>query len=332
MINNLNNNFKNKTKMNMQPTPRNVKNLSNYAMKPMSFEEAVRVFLYHIKNICNYSQKTILSYESDFNQIAIFLKSIGCDDVREISPNVIADYIIYKREKGLNPRSVNRHLAAARSLFDFLCRFKGLEVNPAHAIKNLKTAKVLPLFITEEKMDLLIDNFLPGDSFKQMRTRIAILVFYHTGMRCQELADLSDEKIDFNSSTLKVVGKGNKERFIPFGEELAGEMRKYMILRDVCVSQEKRDRVFMVTDKGERMTSAQIRIMVKIPMMKVLPKIYCHPHVLRHTFATALMNHGASIEAIKLLLGHESVETTAMYEHVSSAKLKSVYNIAFDRK
>lgn len=318
--------------MNMQPTPRNVKNLSNYAMQPISFEEAVRLFLYHIKNICNYSQKTILSYESDFNQMAIFLKSIGCDDVREISPSVIADYIIYKREKGLNPRSVNRHLAAARSLFDFLCRFKGLEVNPAHAIKNLKTAKVLPLFITEEKMDLLIDKYLPGNTFKQMRTRIAILIFYHTGIRCTELLRLRDEDVNFIAQTMKVTGKGNKQRYIPFGDELEVEMRKYIDMRDEAILSRNLSRCFMRTQNGEQMTAYQIRKMVRLPLLRIVPKIYCHPHVLRHTFATALMNHGASIEAIKLLLGHESVETTAMYEHVSAAKLKSVYNIAFDRK
>lgn len=318
--------------MNMQPTPRHVKNLSNCAMQPMGFEDAVKVFLYHIKNICNYSQKTISSYESDFNQMAIFLKSIGCDDVREISPSVIADYIIYKREKGLNPRSVNRHLAAARSLFDFLCRFKGLEVNPAHAIKNLKTAKVLPLFITEEKMDLLIDKYLPGNTFKQMRTRIAILIFYHTGIRCTELLRLRDEDVNFSSQTMKVTGKGNKQRYIPFGDELEVEMRKYIAMRDDAILSRNLSRCFMRTQNGEQMTAYQIRKMVRLPLLRIVPKIYCHPHVLRHTFATALMNHGASIEAIKLLLGHESVETTAMYEHVSAAKLKSVYNIAFDRK
>lgn len=318
--------------MNMQPTPRHVKNLSNYAMQPMSFEEAVRLFLYHIKNICNYSNKTISSYESDFNQMAIFLKSIGCDDVREISPSVIADYIIYKREKGLNPRSVNRHLAAARSLFDFLCRFKGLEVNPAHAIKNLKTAKVLPLFITEEKMNLLIDKYLPGNTFKQMRTRIAILIFYHTGIRCTELLRLRDEDVNFIAQTMKVTGKGNKQRYIPFGDELEVEMRKYIAMRDEAILSRNLSRCFMRTQNGEQMTAYQIRKMVRLPLLRIVPKIYCHPHVLRHTFATALMNHGASIEAIKLLLGHESVETTAMYEHVSAAKLKSVYNIAFDRK
>lgn len=315
----------------MYSTPRNVKNLNGRVADSWPFDKAVAQFMFHIENVCNYSQKTAISYANDLKVLSNFLNGMGCGIMSEIDAPVLSEFVLWRREAGVKPQSINRALSAYRTFFDYLCRFCGLSHNPALAIRNLRTAQLLPLFVTEEKMDLLIDNFLPGDSFKQMRTRIAILVFYHTGMRCQELADLSDEKIDFNSCTLKVVGKGNKERFIPFGEELAGEMRKYMILRDVSVSQEKRDRAFMVTDKGERMTSAQIRIIVKIPMMKVLPKIYCHPHVLRHTFATALMNHGASIEAIKLLLGHESVETTAIYEHVSHKRLKDVYNLAFKR-
>lgn len=315
----------------MFPTSRNVKNLSNQGADSWTFETATAKFLEHIEKICNYSQKTILAYAGDLKQVGDFLTDLGLERISEVTPNVIADVIMSQREAGKKPQSINRCLSALRSLFEYLCRFCGVSCNPTTAIKNLKTSHVLPLFITESKMDELIDHHLPADTFKQMRTRVAIVMFYHTGIRCQEMANLMDKNIDLQHDTLKVVGKGNKERYIPFGQELKGEIMKYLIIRDNSILSKNICGNFLRSDNGQALTTAQIRVFTKMALLRVVPKIYAHPHVLRHTFATALMNHGASIEAIKLLLGHESVETTAIYEHVSTKKLQSIYKIAFER-
>lgn len=285
----------------------------------------VTEFLNHIEKVRRYSPRTVETYRFNLSQLVNWceLNNLTLDS---INTRDIAAFVMHLAENGLKANSINCYLSSIRSYYDYCCRFECCTVNPAVGFRDLRTTKLLPKFIPEDKMDYLIDNMLPSDTYKRMRTRIIILMFYHTGMRCSELEKLNDTDIDFNRCCIRVMGKGNKERLIPFGEELRNEIMKYVDMRP-----QSKTCAFIQSISGERLTSFQIRRICSIALCRIVPKELAHPHVLRHTFATVLMNHGARIESIKLLLGHSSVNTTTIYEHVSISYLHSIHKIAFGR-
>lgn len=282
-------------------------------------------FLRYIETIRRYSLRTVGTYANNLSFFVDYCKRSGLD-IDNLAPKDITTYIVYlAEEKQLQASSINNHLASIRSYFDYCCRFEGVAVNPAAGIRDLRTPKILPKFISESKMNFLIDHLLPSDTFKLMRTRIVILVFYHTGIRCQELERLTCSDINLSRCFLRVVGKGNKERIIPFGEELRQELQRYLSMRP------KSDNTFLQSIFGQPLTSRQIRRICAIALRRIVPESLAHPHVLRHTFATVMMNHGARIENVRLLLGHASIDTTAIYQHVSVTYLRNLYNQSFNR-
>lgn len=286
-------------------------------------------FINYIQKVLRYSPCTVSSYRKNLTYFSAYLLSEGLT-FADVRPSVVANWVQSLMEKGLQPKTVNQYLSSIRSYFDFCCRFKGLKTNPALQVKDVRTPKVLPKFIPEEKINYLIDNLLPSNDFKRMRTRIIILVFYHCGLRCAEFAGLQDEDISLEKDYLRVLGKGNKERFIPFGHELHNEICRYIAMRDAVITHAQNG-FFLKTIDGLNLTAGQIRIVTKLALCRIVAPELAHPHTLRHTFATVLMNHGASLLAVKTLLGHSSVETTAIYEHVSIKCLHDTYNIAFKR-
>lgn len=280
-------------------------------------------FLAYIEKVRRYSSRTVETYAFNLYQL-----SQWCEDNGKTLDNLdisdISQYVMFLAEvKQLKASSINNYLASIRSYFDFCCRFQGLERNPAAGFRDLRTPKLLPKFIAEKKMNELIDNYLPSNTFKQKRARIIILMFYHTGIRCEELKTLNISDIDMSRCCIHVLGKGKKERFIPFGQELHDSLSDYIANRP-C------DNDYLIQSiSGERLTSFQIRRICSICLQHIVPKELAHPHVLRHTFATVLMNHGARIENIRLLLGHASINTTAIYQHVSLTYLHDVHKLAF---
>lgn len=288
----------------------------------------VQDFINYIEKVRRYSLRTVQSYHNDLELVCRFLASIGTD-LDHATPRQLSSYIIDCMERGLQPKSINQHLAAIRSYYDFCCRFMNQEHNPAAGLRDVRTPKLLPKFISEEKMNFLIDHLLPADNFKRMRTRIVVLLFYHTGIRCNELANLSFQRINFEKDYIKVIGKGNKERYIPFGPELHNELLKYFAM---CPNKDKSSGSCIIqTMWGTPCTSFQIRRICKIALRRIVPDELAHPHVLRHTFATVLMNHGARIENVRLLLGHASCDTTAIYQHTSITYLRNSYDKTFKR-
>jgi integrase/recombinase XerC len=232
-------------------------------------------------------------------------------------------------DKGNNATSVNRRLSALRSFYRFALSHHLVDKDPVHEIVGPKKLKPLPQFLKESEMDRLLEPDMWNSSYESVRARTIIITFYETGIRLSELIGLDDSSVDFENYQLKVTGKRNKQRIIPFGDELYEALADYINLRN-----EKIDRLsdaLFLTSKGRRMTSNQVREEVKINLSKVCTLKKRSPHVLRHTFATAMLNHQAGLESVKKLLGHESLSTTEIYTHTTFEQLKREYANAHPR-
>lgn len=281
-------------------------------------------FISYISKVRRYSCRTVKSYAENLQMFSQWLSLNGVEDVQ---PKHISSYVLYMMEaKKMKPSSVNQHLSSLRSYYDYCCRFEGVAINPAAGVRDVRTPKMLPMFISEDKMNFLIDHLLPSTDFKRMRTRIIILVFYHCGLRCDELTNLRLSDVSLASNYMRVIGKGNKERLIPFGQELHDEIAHYLQFRNTLCTNSSQ---FIVTTFGTACTSFQIRRICKLALRRIVPDALAHPHVLRHTFATVLMNHGARIEYVRQLMGHASADTTAIYQHVSINYLQKTYQTIF---
>ena len=286
-------------------------------------------FLNYLQFEKNRSQLTIKSYAEDLRSFEAYFKKMN-DQLswESVDSDVIRDWMESMMDKGNNATSVNRRLSALRSLFRFAIARKRIEVDPTRMVKGPKRGRPLPQFLKEAEVGRLVDGEW-GNTYKDVRARILVLTFYSTGMRLSELVSLDDDAVDFVNCQVKVLGKRNKERIIPFGEELKVSLLDYINLRDRLV--ERRSKALFVTEKGERMNCNQVRYEVKKNLSRVCTLKKRTPHVLRHTFATAMLNHEAGLESVKKLLGHESLSTTEVYTHTTFEQLKKVYKNAHPR-
>ena len=286
-------------------------------------------FLNYLQFEKNRSQLTIKSYAEDLRSFEAYFKKMN-DQLswESVDSDVIRDWMESMMDKGNNATSVNRRLSALRSLFRFAIARKRIEVDPTRMVKGPKRGRPLPQFLKEAEVGRLVDGEW-GNTYKDVRARILVLTFYSTGMRLSELVSLDDDAVDFVNCQVKVLGKRNKERIIPFGEELKVSLLDYINLRDRLV--ERRSKALFVTEKGERMNCNQVRYEVKKNLSRVCTLKKRTPHVLRHTFATAMLNHEARLESVKKLLGHESLSTTEVYTHTTFEQLKKVYKNAHPR-
>jgi len=234
-------------------------------------------------------------------------------------------------DKGDMASTVNRCLSAVRSFFRFALSRGLVKHDPSHIVKGPKKQKPLPQFVRENEMDRLLD--LPemwGDSYKDVRARTIIMLLYEAGLRRSELAGLNDVDVDFANRQLKVTGKRNKQRIIPFGEELADQLQHYINERNAQFENRLDDALFL-GDKGRRVTVTMVYKTVRKYLSQVTTLKKRSPHVLRHSFATAMLNNGAGLESVRKLLGHESVATTEIYTHTTFEQLKKVYKNAHPR-
>lgn len=279
-----------------------------------------------------YSTATAEDYERDLRSLEHFFHSLeGGLSWTTIDADVIRQWMAQKMEGGMDARTVKRRLAAFRSFYRFLQRVGLTERNPAALVVNPKTKKRLPTFLKEQEMDRLFDKVHFGEGFTAVRDRLVLLIFYTTGIRVSELAGLPASAVDVVVGELKVTGKRNKQRIIPFGEELAEELKAYLPLRAECVGGGE-TKSLIVDEKGTGLTDAQLREIVRKYLSMVTTQKKRTPHVLRHTFATVMLNNGADIGAVKELLGHESLSTTEVYTHTSFGDLKKAYAAAHPRE
>lgn len=287
-------------------------------------------FLDYLRYERNYSEETITAYRNDICQFELFSKEEGEElALSDVSTDLVREWIVSLMEKGYTSTSINRKLSSLRSFYKFLLRKGEVDIDPLRKIIPPKNKKKLPSFLRENEMDKLLDETDFGEGFKGCRDRVIISVFYATGMRLSELIGLDDEDVDFSVSLIKVTGKRNKQRLIPFGEELKNLMMEYRELRNKEVLMQSS--AFFVRDTGERLSRIIVERLVKRHLSKVVTLKKRSPHVLRHTFATTMLNHDATLGAIKELLGHESLTTTEVYTHTTFEELKKVYNSAHPR-
>lgn len=287
-------------------------------------------FLDYLKLERNYSRLTVLKYESCLRLFEEYFKNLNAElEWESVDADVIRDWMESMMDSGLTAATVNGRLSAVRSFYRFALKKGLVENDPAHTITGPKKEKPLPKFIREKDMDRLLQPEMWGDTYKDVCARTIILLFYETGMRVGELVMLDDEMVDMDNRQLKVTGKRNKQRIIPFGAELEQALRDFVRLRDEQV--ERTEKGFFVTEKGQRVTYEQVRRMVKNHLGRVTTQQKRTPHVLRHTFATTMLNHEAGLESVKQLLGHESLATTEIYTHTTFEQLKKVYEKAHPR-
>lgn len=287
-------------------------------------------FLDYLQYERNYSEETIKSYREDLRQFEEFAREeIGDSAPSEVKAELVREWIVSLMDRGYTSTSINRKLSSLRSFYKFLLRKGEVAVNPLQKITGPKNKKPLPAFLRESDMDRLLDEVDFGEGFKGCRDHMVIEMFYATGVRLSELIGLDNKDVDFSSSLIKVTGKRNKQRLIPFGEELKIAMMEYVDVRNEAVP--IRTNAFFVRENGERLSRSIVENLVKRNLSKVVTLKKRSPHVLRHTFATTMLNHDAELGAIKELLGHESLATTEVYTHTTFEELKKVYNLAHPR-
>ena len=276
------------------------------------------------------SEETLKAYRDDLLQFVAYCGEMCVNPVvADIDADLIRGWVVELMDRGYAPTSVNRKLSTLRSFYKFLLRKGEVKNNPLRKVVGPKKKKPLPSFIKEGALDKLLDDTDFGEGFKGCRDHMIIEMFYETGMRLAELIGLDDADVDFQKSLIRVTGKRNKQRFIPFGEELEKSMQAYLSVRNETVANVSG--AFFIRENGERMTRSIVGNLVKRNLSKVTTAKKRSPHVLRHTFATSMLNHNAELGAIKELLGHESLETTEIYTHVTFEDLKKVYNQAHPR-
>lgn len=287
-------------------------------------------FLEYLCSELNRSPRTVEGYRDDLTYFEKFAKGLSDSFSWEtVDSDMVRNWMESMMDKGNSAATVERRLSALKTFYRFALTRHYVESDPVYSIKGPKKEKPLPQFVKESEMDELLDRQVWGDDYNNVRARTIIITFYETGMRLSELVNLDDCDVSFVNSEIKITGKGNKQRIVPFGDELKNTLREYLKLRDASV--EASSPAFFLSDKGERMQPAKVRDIVRTNLARVCSLKKKSPHVLRHSFATAMLNHHVGIESLKKLLGHANLSTTEIYTHTTFEQLKRVYNIAHPR-
>lgn len=287
-------------------------------------------FLEYLELEKNYSDKTVISYESDLREFEGYLKGVSEDlDLLAVDADLVRGWVVSLMDRGFASTSVNRKLSSLRSFYRYLLKRGYVTVDPVAKVQGPKVKKPLPVFVKEADMDRLLDQVDFGSGFEGVRDRLIIEMFYLTGMRRSELVNLRDGDVDFSACVIKVTGKRNKQRLIPFAEQLKEDLLLYLSLRnEICAGACE---AFFVRKDGRMLTPVAVYLLVKRNLAKVVTLKKKSPHVLRHSFATSMLNHDAEIEAVKELLGHENLMATEIYTHTTFEELKKVYEQAHPR-
>jgi len=292
----------------------------------------VSYFLQHIQFEKRLSHHTITAYESDMKQFSLYLQfQYELKMPEKADSQMIRSWIASMAEEKMDNRSINRKIATLRSYYNFLLRHKAIVADPMLKIKALKTDKSLPRFVEEKPMQTMLDDVEFSNDFVGLRDKLVLELLYGTGMRLAELIGLKIGDINLYNNTLTVLGKRNKHRVIPINKSLVEAINTYLKYREEVVleNEENRDNHYLIlTDNGTQAYPMFIQRLVKRYLSLVTSLEQRSPHILRHTFATHLLNRGADLNAIKDLLGHSSLAATQVYTHNTIEKLKKVYQKA----
>lgn len=288
-------------------------------------QELLQSFLNYLEFEKRSSKHTISSYSLDLQGFLSFIDTIK---INECTDKDIRNWIVYLSEQDLSPRTINRKITAVRSFFSFLQRIYAISYNPVQKIRSLKTKKRLPFFVEKKSMNTLLDSIDFGEGFIAMRDKLIIELLYATGMRRSELLNLHVFSIDFAMKTIKIYGKRNKERIVPVLSETMQHVADYIEERNKIADEHS---FLLITEKGKPAYENLVYRVVKKYIAQISTIEKKSPHVLRHTFATHLLNEGADLNDIKELLGHASLSATQIYTHNSFEKLKNIYKQSHPR-
>ena len=312
-------------------------------------------FLDYLSHERAYSPHTVTSYENDLRAFKAYLEQTDEKlELKNADADLVRGWAMDLMSSGMKATSVNRKLSSLRTFYKYLLKKGVIKVSPMQNVGGPKKAKPLPQFVRENDMERMLCATAQGDTWQEMREHAILQLFYETGIRLSELVGLNDADVDFGRMAIKVTGKRNKQRIIPIGQGLAESLRRYMeareahpipsceevallvsrnslpIEREMPVGQRGSSPLF-VTDKGVRVYPHWVYRLVRKDLSEVVTLKKRSPHVLRHTFATAMLNNDAELEAVKELMGHESVSTTQIYTHTTFEELKKAYKQAHPR-
>jgi integrase/recombinase XerC len=286
-------------------------------------------FLKYLQFEKRYSNNTLIAYRADLSQFIQFLnESIGDFDFKTLTQKQIRTWVIYLMDHGISPRSINRKLTTLKSFYKYLLREQIVELNPVRLVTTPKVGEKLPSFVQEEHLNNLLDNNIFPNNFEGIRDKLIISLLYGTGIRVSELRDLKINNIDKKSGLIKVLGKRGKERIIPYPKEILNSLNNYNKVRNE-ISPDNEN--LLVTSKGEPVYGKLIYRVVTKYLSLVTTMTKKSPHVLRHSYATHLLNHGANLNAVKELLGHANLSATQVYTHTTFERLKEIYKQAHPR-
>lgn len=292
----------------------------------------IQEFLKYLEFEKRYSFHTLKSYETDLRQFSEFcLKQPGDFRPAEITHKLIRTWLVDMVDHGLSPRSINRKISSLKSFFGFMLASGNIESNPMLKILSPKTDKKLPSFVEKENINNLLDMWELKDTFRGWRDFLIIEIFYFTGIRLSELINLKIADVNLNELTIKVLGKRNKERLVPFTAVLKRDVLRYLDLRKQETGGYDHNDFLFITQSGKKLYPVMVYRIVRSYLQLVTQVEKRSPHVLRHTFATHMLNNGADLNAIKELLGHSNLSATQVYTHNTFEKLKKVYKQAHPR-
>ena len=283
-------------------------------------------FISYLSSERRLSQNTIISYSNDLDQFHCFLNEHFniTSQISEVSFHIVRSWVANLFENGVQPRSINRKISTLKTFFKYLEREEFIDANPMHKVVGPKASKNLPLFVKENEIKLLLEEVTFDDGFIGKRDKLIIEIFYLTGMRLSELINIKLTDLDFHNKSIKVIGKRNKERIIPLSDSILTSIQSFINEFDL--------KEFLITNsKGNKVYSKLVYRVVRKYLSKITSINKKSPHILRHTFATHMLNNGADINAIKDLLGHSNLNATQVYTHNTVEKLKSIYKQAHPR-
>jgi integrase/recombinase XerC len=290
----------------------------------------IESFLRYLQYEKNYSAHTVESYKNDLYQFKEFVCGDRIFDPPMIDAVWVRRWIVSLMNENYSPLSVNRKLSSLKSFFKYLCKSKYLETSPVKNIRGPKVKKPLPHFVKDLEMEKLFAAWDSENAFEGERDKAILDVFYTTGIRCAELAGLKNEDVDFQSKMIKVTGKRNKQRLIPFSDTLKNVLQSYVDVKREAI-ESPADNAFFVRKNGSALSNSIIYGIVNKRLSEIPNISKKSPHVLRHTFATSMLNNGADLNAIKELLGHASLSATEIYTHTTFEELKQAYHQAHPR-